>query len=250
MERNSPQIPLMSAIAQSWHLCRKEQFTFLLCFTVSKCLRSSFVSYSKQRWRPITFILFYQFQYPGNYWPQRKRLTLWWWLTNSLESFWFQLLIQYIFQRHSFKDQKKPPWIPCSLRQNKLHRKERITVQIPFPNLAKKWLKERCSFSSHSSKWVPWPLCYKGGLPGLALGPLNIVSEFILNKFHQIHPKTTINQSNATSKSSVCPPQTFVQIYCYFIRLSTIKLLSLALHPCHVMRSNGISILRNPILKR
>lgn len=171
----------------------------------------------------------YQFQYPDNYWPQRKRLTLWWWLTNSLERFSFQLLIQYIFRRSSFKDQKKPPWIPCSLRQNKLHRKQRTTFQIPLPNLAKKWLKERCPFSSHSSKRILWPLCYEGGLPGLAPSLLNIVSEFILNKLHQIHPTTTINQSNATSDSSVCPLQTVIQIYCYFIILSTFKLLILDL---------------------
>lgn len=77
---------------------------------------------------------------------------------------------------------------PLQPMAKNLHRKKRTTFQIHFPNLTKKWLKERCSFSSHSSKWVLWPLCYEGGLPGLALSPLNIIPEFSQNKFHQIHP--------------------------------------------------------------
>lgn len=193
------------------------------------------MSYSKQSWRTIAFIPFHQLQHSDNYCPQRKRLTLWWWLTNSLGRFWFQLLIHY-----DFKDRKKPPCISCSLRQ---HRKQRTTFQIPLPNLAKKCIKERCSFSSHSSKQILWWLHYMSGLPRARTKSFECCFWFYFEWVSSNSPHYHINQSNATSDSSLCPPRTVIQIYCYFTSLSTFKLLSLGLCLCPVIRSNGISIL-------
>lgn len=117
---------------------------------------------------------------------------------------------------------------PVHIPQKQFQRPEETTLNSPqltakqapqdhisnsLWNLARKELKERWSFSSHSSKQIFWPLCYKGGLPWLTRSPSKFVSELILNKFHQTNPLLPLIYQIFVR--SHCSPQTFIQMSSY-----------------------------------